>query len=91
MKTRHKRHLMGSAKGGGKHPPHLSGKGGAGPADHLAGEGEAGQGTTSPTLISGNPKVVAAAKEKKSIGEVDGIYAKKRLDRKPRPGGISGS
>ena len=37
-----------------------------------------------PSLVSGNPKVVAAAKEKKSIGEVPGIYSKGRLDRKPR-------
>ncbi len=49
--------------------------------------GSAGNGepsTAMPSLVSGNPKVVAAAKEKKSIGEVPGIYAKGRLDRKSR-------
>jgi hypothetical protein len=93
MKSRHKRHLMGGTKGGAKHPPYVSksGDGGYGPAEKDSSEGEAGQGTTKPTLVSGNPKVVKAAEEKKSIGEVPGIYAKKRLDRKARPGGISGS
>ncbi len=43
-----------------------------------------GGGVGMPSLVSGNPKVVAAAKEKKSIGEVPGIYSKGRLDRKSR-------
>ena len=37
-----------------------------------------------PSLVAGNKNVVSAAKEKKSIGEVPGIYAKKRLDRRHR-------
>ena len=45
-----------------------------------------GDGGKTPALVSGNPKVVAAAKETKSIGEVPGIYAKKRLDRPMRKG-----
>ena len=40
--------------------------------------------TGMPSLVSGNPKVVDAAKSKKSIGKVDGIYSKGRLDKKPR-------
>ncbi len=40
--------------------------------------------TGCPTLVSGNPKVVSAAKETKSIGKVSGIYSKGRLDRKSR-------
>lgn len=45
-----------------------------------------GGGVTKPSLVSGNPKVVEAAKQTKSIGEVPGIYAKKRLDRPMRKG-----
>lgn len=43
-----------------------------------------GGGVGMPSLVSGNPKVVEAAKSKKSIGEVPGIYSKGRLDRKSR-------
>ncbi len=41
-------------------------------------------GGRTPSLVSGNPTVVSAAKEKKSIGKVPGIYSKGRLDRKSR-------
>ena len=43
-----------------------------------------GGGVGMPSLVSGNPKVVEAAKSKKSIGEVPGIYSKGRLDKKAR-------
>lgn len=43
-----------------------------------------GGGVGMPSLVSGNKNVVEAAKSKKSIGEVPGIYAKGRLDRKSR-------
>ncbi len=41
-------------------------------------------GGRTPALVSGNPKVVEAAKSTKSIGKVSGIYSKARLDRKSR-------
>ncbi len=43
-----------------------------------------GGGVGMPSLVSGNPKVVEAAKSKKSIGEISGIYSKGRLDKKAR-------
>jgi hypothetical protein len=85
---------------GGKTPPHVAkhGDGGEGPVerDHTGKDtakhsGSSGSGQTKPRLVSGNQTVVAHAEEKKSIGEVPGIYAKKRLDRRVRPGGIQGS
>ncbi len=71
MKVRHKRHqhMMRKAKGGGVGDPEGFGYGGR---------------DKQPELVSGNKNVVAAAKEKKSIGEVPGIFAKGRLDRKSR-------
>lgn len=101
MRAAHKRHqhFGGHHKGGGgRHPPHIAkhGDGGEGPAEKDDHEGEPHQGgkgslsRAKPKLVSGNPTVVAAAEKTKSIGEVPGIYARKRVDRKPRPGGISG-
>ncbi len=71
MQVRHKRHqhMMRKAKGGAVGDP--------------PGYGYPGRSST-PSLVSGNKNVVAAAKSKKSIGEVDGIYSKARLDKKSR-------
>ena len=95
MKVRHKRHLMSKAAGGSSAPAHVrrNGDGGEGPVERdeagLESTSKAG-GVTKPSLVSGNKNVVREAESTKSIGEVDGIYAPKRLDRKRRPGGIQG-
>ena len=69
---KHLRHRHHKAKGGGVH-------------DEDGGKHSATDAV--PDLVSGNKVVVKAAKETKSIGEVPGIYAKKRFDRKSRTGG----
>lgn len=88
MRGRHKRHMMHGShhKHGGHHPPHIHKAKGGGVNDE--------EGTTDevPSLVAGNKNVVAAAKNKKSIGEVPEIYMKgglgmTRLDRKRRSGG----
>jgi hypothetical protein len=89
----------GHASGHKSYPKHLGKhhKSPPGPAEEDGYEGEPHQGghgtsvnTAKPKLVAGNPTVVSHADEEKSIGEVPGIYAKKRLDRKRRPGGQSG-
>ncbi len=43
-----------------------------------------GGGVGMPSLVSGNPNVVEAAKSKKNIGKVSGMASVSRLDKKPR-------
>ena len=43
-----------------------------------------GGGVGMPALVSGNPKVVEAAKSKKNIGTVSGMASTSRLDKKAR-------
>ena len=99
MHARHKRHLMHGShhKDGGHTPPHIGhhkhrAKGGR--TNHEPVNEGGGQhypeGEHEPSLVAGNKNVVSAAKEKKSIGEVNEIYmhegtqSKKRLDRRSR-------